>query len=130
MGSLLSCVHLSLICSFEPIGSCGQNRQRVIWSHCFKKKIFFEHAEASTPDSKLSLIAFSHSDSKLSLIASSPPDSKLSITLMIDACCSGLISFNKPSVTQYAKRRCLSDVKVLSIGFDSNVVNLSLYVQR
>ena len=47
---------------------------------------FFEHAEASSPDSKLSLIEYSSSDSKHS------------ITLMIDARCSGRISSNKLSV--------------------------------
>ena len=104
MGSLLCWVHLSVLCSFDPIRSWGHILQRFIWSHGKKKNIifFFEHSEASPPDSKLSLIAYSS-------------DSKLSIMRMIDVRCSGLISSNTPSVIQYANRKCLSDMRVLSI---------------
>ena len=103
---------------------------------------------ASSPDSNLSLIEFSLDskrsligqqslyyvssppDSKRSLFASSPSDSKLSMMLMIDDCCSSLISSNTPSVMQYANSNCLPDMWVLSIVSDSNVANLSFYVQR
>ena len=34
---------------------------------------------------------------------------------MIDVRCSGLISSNTPSVIQYANRKCLPDMRVLSI---------------
>ena len=109
MGLFISWVHLSLLWSFELIAFCVQFKQRVIWSHWKKKIFFFEHAEASSPDSKLSLIVYS------------PSDSNHSITLMIDARCSGRISSNKPSVMLYANRCCLLDMRLLSIVFDSYI---------